>query len=750
MIFRGITGEVITGFASKSSIQNFIVSNIYTSIGNECASQSPKSFVVGRVNTTNGLKEESSVMYFDLSKVGNQQIESAEFCIAKVNGNNYGFEFFISGENGLECPRILPDFFTRRSTKIAGRKIDSFYSKKPVCFDVTGHVKRLILNNKSDIYLGLSGMALTKSKQTYNYFYGFESSKTKPYLQVTYSKKSTASSKGVSSSYKKSQANLIKDFGISHLEINSLNKIERLKISNTYDTWTEIPPFTINSKGGKRYFLTTSQTLLCENQKNLLFDSVLLNNCKRIMKGESEYNEPKLKNLPYDTPWKRSYYGAYSAEILNNNLLITFNHGENKNWNNYQNSINKNVNSNKCYNHAVNGVMQCCWSAYNAFVGMSWINYNSDTDYGLKGNFKDEGPIIWPSNGYLDSRNKKTSRGLRHPNSIVYDRYIYVFYLDQAFGKYLNYPEKGRASGIKVARSLVSSKGLPGTFMNYYNGEFNQPSLPKGFKETNIYSFLKVKGPLADTILDNGLSDSNLKRLNSISFSVAHIRGTDSFLGIEYFNKKGGKLSTCMRFSNDLVHWSGCMKIPGEIDKPWKNQLLLYPSFMDKDGISDKEIDANDFYIVGTDYYGNVYKHHLSVTLYPLQCSEDSDCGIDFNSINYCDLNSVFFNSYNFKCENRICNNNLKMNKVKDCSVSCSEGECEDLVCKSNSDCGTDDFTGDSFCISGNNSIYQNYTSYSCNNSILKQGSCLENTLTKKVMDCESNQICEDGECIDI
>jgi len=189
MIFRGITGEVISGFVAKENSRIFPADNIYTTIGDNCTSRESKDFAVGRVNTSEGLKEESAVMYFNLSKVGNQQIESAEFCIAKVNGNKFGFEFFISGENDLECPRALEDFDTRRTTRIAGREINSFVRSKYYCFNVTNYLKQKVSNPEKDIYLGVSGKNLTNSKQTFNYFHGVSlNNKLEPYLKLTLKK----------------------------------------------------------------------------------------------------------------------------------------------------------------------------------------------------------------------------------------------------------------------------------------------------------------------------------------------------------------------------------------------------------------------------------------------------------------------------------------------------------------------------------------------------------------------------------
>ena len=130
MIFRGITGEVISGFAvnnQNSNLQYIGASSVGVTDGSECR-QTPDAerFAVGRVLKNGVLEEESSAFYFNLSGIKDRRIQDVEFCIVKYNKNPYGFEFFILPLAELKCPNELLDFASRRENKIAGRNIKSF------------------------------------------------------------------------------------------------------------------------------------------------------------------------------------------------------------------------------------------------------------------------------------------------------------------------------------------------------------------------------------------------------------------------------------------------------------------------------------------------------------------------------------------------------------------------------------------------------------------------------------------------
>lgn len=68
-----------------------------------------------------------------------------------------------------------------------------------------------------------------------------------------------------------------------------------------------------------------------------------------------------------------------------------------------------------------------------------------------------------------------------------------------------------------------------------------------------------------------------------------------------------------------------------------------------------------------------------------------------------------------------------------------------DAACHADSDCGSDSSTGDSFC--SNNSVFQNYTSFKCNNPGADSSYCSSQTITKLEATCF--RFCIKGLCED-
>ena len=192
----------------------------------------------------------------------------------------------------------------------------------------------------------------------------------------------------------------------------------------------------------------------------------------------------------------------------------------------------------------------------------------------------DIGPVLWPAKGYLSSDHKQASGGLRHPSSIIHDGYLYIFYVDAGYGK----------DDLRVARCKLDEIWKPGGFKNYYNGTFNEPSLPKGFSKDSREFFYKPGGqstPLFHDIFIN-------------RFSVAKLEGTKWFIGIEE-RIEGTVWPDCplyLRLSKDLTAWSKPFKINYPYT-PGTEPTLPYCTFFNKTFTSNTSIDANDFYIAG-------------------------------------------------------------------------------------------------------------------------------------------------------
>lgn len=67
------------------------------------------------------------------------------------------------------------------------------------------------------------------------------------------------------------------------------------------------------------------------------------------------------------------------------------------------------------------------------------------------------------------------------------------------------------------------------------------------------------------------------------------------------------------------------------------------------------------------------------------------------------------------------------------------------VTCNSNSDCGTNAFTGSPFC--QQNNVYQNYVTYTCNNAGSANSFCSNSTSAQLKNNCSGNQACSNGSC---
>ncbi|MBR9704739.1 hypothetical protein GOV12_04960 [Candidatus Pacearchaeota archaeon] len=79
-------------------------------------------------------------------------------------------------------------------------------------------------------------------------------------------------------------------------------------------------------------------------------------------------------------------------------------------------------------------------------------------------------------------------------------------------------------------------------------------------------------------------------------------------------------------------------------------------------------------------------------------------------------------------------------------SQICTEGECVDIVCSQNSDCGVDDFFGDSFC--AENNVNRNFLTNICIFPKTSVSFCSQETIIKELEQC-GDKTCGDGECVD-
>jgi hypothetical protein len=175
---------------------------------------------------------------------------------------------------------------------------------------------------------------------------------------------------------------------------------------------------------------------------------------------------------------------------------------------------------------------------------------------------------------------------------------MYVFYHDSSLGS-----TEGRLGGEKVARAPITDNGIdPGSFVTYFQGNFTDKALPNGFGPANIMNFFSQKGGRSTSLFAN---DTSLGHLPDVfSFSAAHLKGTNLYLGVA----QDLYLGTTLRLSSDLVNWGKQIVIPGTEFNYYTNggtpafikQPFMYPKLISSDGDSNTEIDPSDFYVIGT------------------------------------------------------------------------------------------------------------------------------------------------------
>ena len=206
-------------------------------------------------------------------------------------------------------------------------------------------------------------------------------------------------------------------------------------------------PFWVVPGGSRQINVSTAWTYNCYTNRNPLTDVIQLTSdqCTLVLR---DYVHKGSANA---VEWGRNYNGSFTLHTVaafGADRLISINGGENKNeyLNDrcYQNTINTDVACATCASGYHDGTYADCWQAYNGLINLSWQYYDAAHNWGLQLH-QDEGPIVWPANGYTYG-GVKSSQGVRHPHGIVTRGYIWVFYEDtsDAYGD-LGY-------GIRVAR----------------------------------------------------------------------------------------------------------------------------------------------------------------------------------------------------------------------------------------------------------------------------------------------------------
>jgi len=80
------------------------------------------------------------------------------------------------------------------------------------------------------------------------------------------------------------------------------------------------------------------------------------------------------------------------------------------------------------------------------------------------------------------------------------------------------------------------------------------------------------------------------------------------------------------------------------------------------------------------------------------------------------------------------CPDNTQHVYVETCPVACVDGECRDIACSQDSDCGTDHWAGSGYC--KNNDVYSIWVTYTCHKPGTVDSYCTYNEEEKKLIKC--------------
>jgi len=202
-------------------------------------------------------------------------------------------------------------------------------------------------------------------------------------------------------------------------------------------------------------------------------------------------------------------------------------------------------------------------------------------------------------------------------------------------------------------------------------------------------------------------------------------------------------LGTCLHAS-DLI----CVEDSDSSDPDWYNSGDSYPDpKFEQGGTCDTDTIPNPLYKDHEVCEGNIGCD------YPI-CTADSDCGInEWVGDYYCINNTVYHNYRNHSCiyagtYNSDCVYSDVPLLMENCTASqeCYDGQCIDIACYAEQDCGNDGYLG-AYCTE--TGIYNDYRDWTCNAPGTSFASCTHVDTTEYITSCNTDQICVYGECVD-
>ncbi|MEK6871798.1 MAG: putative metal-binding motif-containing protein, partial [Nanoarchaeota archaeon] len=134
-------------------------------------------------------------------------------------------------------------------------------------------------------------------------------------------------------------------------------------------------------------------------------------------------------------------------------------------------------------------------------------------------------------------------------------------------------------------------------------------------------------------------------------------------------------------------------------------------------------------------------------------CLNDGACGNDgFVDGLFCQGGDAYKNYKTYICTKpgtgiAACSSTQEPRLVEECSAqeNCVQGQCVQILCSRNSDCGTDGFTNGKYCKDGH--AYQDYTTFKCINPATSISRCGVVLQPRVVEQCSASSFCFDGSC---
>jgi hypothetical protein len=127
------------------------------------------------------------------------------------------------------------------------------------------------------------------------------------------------------------------------------------------------------------------------------------------------------------------------------------------------------------------------------------------------------------------------------------------------------------------------------------------------------------------------------------------------------------------------------------------------------------------------------------------ECCEDENCPEDYYSNDYCGNNSVYKDFHDFSCLNGSCMEKTNKILVAECQGICLDGECKNIACSDNYDCGSNGFIGEKYC-GTNGDVYRDYKIFECLNPGEIESQCSDSINPQVVEEC--NNGCQNGFCL--